>query len=99
MDYKDYMKCKSICFKNGVFVYPIYFKNQTTIKDIVFDSNSWYIQVDNNGLKKTYPKKIGKGGVLTICPKGSYYNYEKAIKETYKFWREKIIKKISDGAN
>lgn len=75
-----------ICSKNGVFVYPVRQQKNQNISGKFFKQGDWYLEVDNNGQKKKYPKSVGSGPTL----KGS--EYLDAINKTHKYWAE-LIKK------
>ncbi len=56
---------QSFILKHGVRVYAVYQNNDVKVKGtIVFNKDSWYIEVDNNGQIKRYSKVIGKGKLL-----------------------------------
>jgi len=73
------------CLKNGVSVYPI--RQQRDVykdKELLLQKGHWYVQVNNNGNLKTYPKSLGVGLKLTGKQIGD------AIEKTITFWANKI---------
>ena len=75
-----------ICLKHGVSVYPVRQQRNQTINGKKFKKGDWYIEVDNNGERKKYPKSVGSGPIL----KG--FEYGDAIRKTYDYWFELIQK-------
>lgn len=73
------------CIDNGVTVYPIRQKRDV-YKDgkLILQKDHWYVQVNNNGNLKTYPKSLGVGGRLSS--KQSAYPLQKTIE----YWAKKI---------
>lgn len=75
----------SLVLKHGVKIYPVYQHNDVKAQgSIVFNKNSWYIEVDNNGQIKRYQKIISTGKILRSTL------LEKKMKLTIDYWYNKI---------
>jgi len=81
------------CLRNGIKVYPVYFLKSKTIGKDKFSGNNWYLQVDNNGQVKTYPKSIGSGKILRTKkkPKKNTFDWNDAIRKVYEHWNKLLI--------
>ena len=69
----------SFCHTNGVKIYPVY----------RLKTNTWHVEVNNNGKITTYEKQIKEGKILNGVECQDY------IEKTYRYWYELINDKIN----
>ncbi len=66
------------CVRNGIKIYPVKV------------NGNWYIEVDNNGKLKRYPKIIKKKGMLRIK------HLMNPVTLTYEHWSKKIEDQLNE---
>lgn len=96
----------SKCLDHNICVYPVYFTNDTKIDGHTYEGGHWFVRVENNGVKTTYKKPIGKGANLTTKKKSTnrrkktdepFTDWVKSIHQTWIYWAKLIDKQ--DGIN